>query len=263
MWYSTCPQMVAVISIEGGCHLYWWWFFSFTQASESEGDVELTSLCDVTCIAPWRSAAVCCAEGAPVWSSFGEWGRLFVSHSIAHMDLCEWRRLTSFYTQAMLGCTLNAVLVMSCLLCSPCWSFPSCSSWGSCSIWARLFDGETTKFGNLSTKVVQLRWRCLRYKRQWWNRPKRLVDVWVLSYWRLKFYVLYSFGVILALVDIRLLMAKYITLATCNCGQSGGAKEFVGCIQAHVYSCLGAHVTLLPSKILQVGRSPSFLWKAW
>ena len=112
-------------------------------------------------------------------------------------------------------------------------------------------------------RLVQLRWRCLRYKRPWWSRPKRLVDVWVLSYWRLKFYVLYSFGVILALVDIRLLMAKYTTLATCNCGQSGGAKEFVSCIQAHVYSCLGAHVTLLPSKILQVGRSPSFLWKAW
>jgi hypothetical protein len=42
---------------------------------------------------------------------------------------------------------------------------------------------------------------------------------------------------------IRNLMAKYITLATCNCGQSGTAKakEFVSCIQAHVhvYSCLG------------------------
>ena len=40
----------------------------FPQASESEGDMELTLLCDVTCIAPWRYAAICicCAEGAPV-----------------------------------------------------------------------------------------------------------------------------------------------------------------------------------------------------
>jgi hypothetical protein len=50
-------------------------------------------------------------------------------------------------------------------------------------------------------------------------------------------------------------MAKYITLATCNCGQSGGAKEFVSCIQAHVHFCFVAHVVLLPDKILQVGRS--------
>ena len=58
-------------------------------------------------------------------------------------------------------------------------------------------------------------------------------------------------------------MVKYITLATCNCEQSGRAKEFVSHIQAHVYSCLEAHIVLLPDKILQVGRSPSFLLRAW
>ena len=75
--------------------------------------------------------------------------------------------------------------------------------------------------------------------------------------------LLNSFGVIPALVEIRNSDGKDITLATCNCGQSGRAKEFVSCIQAHVHSCLGAHVVLLPDKILQVGRSLSFLLRAW
>ena len=81
-------------------------------------------------------------------------------------------------TKPLAPWTLNAVLCLCwiCLLCSPCWNCPSRSSWGSCSIWAKLFDGVTTKFGNVPTKVGQPRWRFLRYKRPWWNWPKRLVE---------------------------------------------------------------------------------------
>ena len=106
----------------------------------------------------------------------------------ACMDLCEWVSCWHSYSQAMVGCTLNAVRVLELPICSPRWSCPSRSLWGSCIIWARLFDGVTTKFGNVSTKVGQPRWQCLRYKRPWWNRPKRLVEVWALSYWSLNYY---------------------------------------------------------------------------
>lgn len=91
-------------------HLLWWWFFTFTQASESEGDMELTLLCDVTCIALWRYAA----EGAPVWSSFGEWGRLFDSHlQPAWICVNEGDGYVLPIHRQWCSCTLDAVHVGS------------------------------------------------------------------------------------------------------------------------------------------------------
>ena len=118
------------------------------------GRLDLTLLCDVTWIAPWRYAGVCCAEGAPVWSSIGEWWRLFVSHG-SRMDLCEWRSCWHlFIHRSLWAAPWMQSVCWSCLLCSPCWSYLSCSLWGSCSIWARLFDGVTTKLAMCPQKLV-------------------------------------------------------------------------------------------------------------
>ncbi len=123
-------------------------------ASESEGDMELTLLCDVTCIAPWSYAA----EGAPVWSSFGEWGRLFASHlQPAWICVNEGDGWCSSHTQSMMMLHPG---------CSPCWS---CQEYavhvgaavqeyvvhdGAAVLDAMLLYGVgTTKFGNVSTKV--------------------------------------------------------------------------------------------------------------
>jgi hypothetical protein len=70
----------------------------FHPSFRIRGNMELTLLCDVICIALWRYAAECCAEGAPVWSSFGEWGRLFVSRGSLHGSVWMSELLTFLFT---------------------------------------------------------------------------------------------------------------------------------------------------------------------
>ena len=97
---------------------------------------------------------ICCAEGAPVWSSIGELWRLFVSYG-SRMDLCEWRSCRHlFIHRSLWAAPWMQSLCWSYLICSPCWSCSSCSSWGSCSIWARLFDGVTTKLAMCPQRLV-------------------------------------------------------------------------------------------------------------
>ena len=85
----------------------WWWFFTFTQASESEGELELTLLSYVTRIAPqrycWGSTSLIKLwwMREAVWLPFA-----------AHMDLCEWGSLYVLpIRRPWWSCTLDSVHV--------------------------------------------------------------------------------------------------------------------------------------------------------
>ena len=161
------------------------------------------------------------------------------------------------------------------MICSPRWSCSRAACEGAAVSDANLLNGVIAiKVGNVSKKVGPPRWRCLRYKRPWWNRPNWLFEVRVLSCWRLELYYYDCYGVISSLVKIMdIPMAKYVTLAAHDVGAVVQPRSSVSCgvhvhhdlwlvNQAHVHSCPGSTCCSATKQYTASWKKPEFLVKS-